>query len=53
MAKQKQKTAERRAPKYPRVMVTADRHLRLAGEAKKRKLSIAALAEEIFLKSEV
>lgn len=35
-------------PKYPRVMVSAKRHAKLAREARERKLSISALVEKIL-----
>jgi hypothetical protein len=34
--------------KYPRVMVSVTRHKKLAAEAKRRKMSIADVAEEKF-----
>lgn len=40
-----------KAPKYPRVMVSAKRHIALATEAKKKGVSIAALAEAKFKKA--
>lgn len=36
------------APKYPRVIVKGTRHIKLAAEAKKRGMSIEAVAEEKF-----
>jgi len=36
------------APKYPRVMVSAKRHVALAKEAQKLNISIAELAERYF-----
>lgn len=39
------------APKYPRVMVTAKRHVQLAAAAKKQGISIAQLAESVFAKA--
>lgn len=42
--------ASKKAPKYPRVMVSGERHTQLAREAKKQKKSIAQLAEECFKK---
>jgi hypothetical protein len=34
------------APKYPRVIVKGARHIKLSREAKKRGMSIEAVAEE-------
>lgn len=36
-------------PKYPRVMVSPARHKRLAAEAAKKNISIATLAERMFV----
>lgn len=36
------------APKYPRVMVSAKRHIALAKEAKKLGMTISELAEKKF-----
>lgn len=38
-------------PKFPRVMVSLARHKALAAEAKKRKITIAELAEEKLKKA--
>lgn len=35
-------------PKYPRIVVSADRHLKLQEEAGERKISLYKLAEEKF-----
>lgn len=40
-----------KAPKYPRVIVSPSRHIKLAAEAKKRGVAIAQLAEEKFKKA--
>lgn len=40
-----------KTPKYPRVMVSAKRHNTLAAEAKKKNISISALAEQKFVKA--
>ena len=40
-----------KAPKYPRVMVSPQRHVQLAVAAKKLGKSIAQLAEEVFVKA--
>lgn len=40
-----------KAPKYPRVMVSGERHVQLATEAKKQGVSIAQLAEKAFAKA--
>lgn len=39
-----------KTPKYPRVMVSGKRHNQLSAEAKKKGISIAALAEAKFAK---
>ena len=39
------------APKYPRVMVSPERHIALATEAEKKGISIAELAEQKFKKA--
>lgn len=40
-----------KAPKYPRVMVSPERHVQLQEEAKKRKVHISVVAEEAFKKN--
>lgn len=40
-----------KAPKYPRVQVSASRHIKLASEARKKKITITQLAEQKFSKA--
>ena len=35
-------------PKYPRLIVSGERHNKLTAEAKERKISLTALVEEKF-----
>lgn len=42
----------RKAPKYPRVMVSGRRHIKLAQEAAAKGVSIQAVAEAKFRKAE-
>jgi|GEM_PF-4490823 len=43
--------ANKKAPKYPRVWITAERHQQLAAEAKKQGKTIGEVAEESFKKT--
>jgi hypothetical protein len=40
-----------KTPKYPRVMVSPERHAKLAKEAAEKKISIAEVSEKKFVKA--
>lgn len=40
-----------KAPKYPRILVSPERHAALMKEAKEKKISVAELAEAKFKKA--
>lgn len=44
--------AKAKAPKYPRVVVSPERHIALQEEAERENKSIAAIAEEKFEKAD-